>query len=254
MRHKTFELIDFKADGQQGEFSALASVFGNVDLVGDRMVKGAFAKTLERWRESGDPIPVVLSHQWDDPMAYVGKADPRAVIETDDGLLVQGRLNTDTDIGRQVYKLMKDRLLKGWSFGYTVPDGGQRQKNGANEITEVDLIEVGPTLKGANPEAQLQAVKAIGPEDTKRITPSALRALADAMDSDNPPSEEEAMRRMQRMMGAQTASVEETSTKTPPEVEDVDGEEPKGQAAAQDPLAEEIDRWHLEALAGKSIP
>lgn len=29
-----------------------------------------------------------------------------------------------------------------------------------NEISELDLIEIGPTLKGANPEAQLQAAKA----------------------------------------------------------------------------------------------
>ena len=86
MRHKTATLIEVKTDGAEpGAFSALASVFGNIDLVGDRMMKGAFENTLAKWRESGDPIPVVLSHGHDDVMKFVGKADPRAVMETDEG-------------------------------------------------------------------------------------------------------------------------------------------------------------------------
>ena len=209
MEHKTFDLIETKAD-DAGHFTALASVFGNVDHVGDRMVKGAFAKTLEQWRASGDPIPVILSHQWDDPNYVVGKADPRAVYEDDRGLVVQGSLDLSNPVAKQVHKLMRDRLLKGWSFGYTVPNGGQKQNDGANEISEVELIEVGPTLKGANPAAQLQEVK------------SALKAVAP-----------------------------ETVTEEPPaEVEDA-SEEPEGQAKAQDPLRDEIDRLRLEALAGR---
>jgi HK97 family phage prohead protease len=160
VEHKTFNLIETKAD-DSGSFTALASVFGNVDHVGDRMMKGAFSKTLEKWRESGDPIPVILSHQWEDPNYVVGKADPRAVYEDDRGLVVQGQLDLGNPIAKQVHKLMKDRLLKGWSFGYTVPNGGQKQNNGANEVSEVDLVEVGPTLKGANPEARLEEVKSV---------------------------------------------------------------------------------------------
>jgi HK97 family phage prohead protease len=160
MRHKTFQLAETKAD-DSGSFTALASVFGNVDLGGDRMMPGSFSKTLERWRESGDPIPVILSHQWDDPMAMVGKADPMEVVETERGLVVKGQLDIEHNaVAQQVHRLMRDRLLKGWSFGYSVPEGGEkRAKDGANEVFEVDLIEVGPTLRGMNPEAQLQAVK-----------------------------------------------------------------------------------------------
>lgn len=159
MQTKTFPLVEMKADLETGTFSALASVFGNVDLVGDRMMPGSFKNTLAKWRASGDPLPIILSHKWDDPWATIGEADPRAVVETDRGLLVQGRLDLENPLAKQVHNLMSRRLLKGWSFGYTVPKGGQKRANGANEITEVDLVEVGPTLKGANPEAQLQAVK-----------------------------------------------------------------------------------------------
>ena len=56
---------------------------------------------------------------------------------------------------------MQEGLWTDWSFGYTVPDGGEELKDGVNEISQVNLVEAGPTLKGANPEAQLQAVKAL---------------------------------------------------------------------------------------------
>lgn len=153
--------VEIKAAGESGSFTALASVFGNVDRVGDRMLPGAFTKTLEKWRESGDPIPVILSHKHDDPMAMIGKADPNDVVETNEGLIVQGQLDIkDNPTAKQVHKLLKDRVLKGWSFAYQVPKGGEKRNNGANEISEVELIETGPTLVGANPEAELQVVKA----------------------------------------------------------------------------------------------
>ncbi len=159
MQKKTFELAELKADDEKGTFTALASVFGNVDLGGDRVLKGAFKKTLERWRKKAKPIPVILSHQWDSLTAYVGKADPRAVFEDENGLMVQGSLFLDKEAGRDVHRLMKEGLLTGWSFGYKVPKGGSKVKDGVNEISEVELFEVGPTLIGMNPEAQLQSVK-----------------------------------------------------------------------------------------------
>jgi HK97 family phage prohead protease len=165
MQKKTFDLLEVKADEEQGTFTALASVFGNVDLGGDKVVKGAFKNTLEKWRKSGRSIPVILSHQWDSLTAYVGKADPRAVYEDDRGLMVQGQLFMDKEAGRDVYRLMKEGLLTGWSFGYKVPAGGQKKNGKVNEVTEVDLFEVGPTLVGMNPEAQLQSVKADGSAD-----------------------------------------------------------------------------------------
>lgn len=192
MERKTFNLIETKAD-DEGNFTALASVFGNVDSVGDRMLPGSFQKTLEAWRKSGDPIPVILSHNWADPFAMVGKADPRAVYEDDRGLVVQGTLDLENEVARQVHKLMKDRLLKGWSFGYTVPKGGQRQRNGANEVSEVDLVEVGPTLKGANSEARLESIKSALHKETEappRPVEAPETPEEDAPAEETPPSPE----------------------------------------------------------------
>jgi uncharacterized protein len=159
MQHKAFSLIEAKADDDTGTFEALVSVFGNVDQAGDRMMPGSFAKTLQQWEQSGDPIPVILSHQWNDVFAHIGVVEKAH--ETPRGLFVKGRLDIeDNDVARQVHKLMKRRSLKEFSFGYKVPKGGQkRAKDGANEVYEVELAEVGPTLKGMNPNTELHAVK-----------------------------------------------------------------------------------------------
>jgi uncharacterized protein len=161
LQHKVFDIVDTKADEGAGTFEALVAVFSNTDSGGDRIVPGAFTKTLAEWRRSRDPIPVILSHRWDDPHAHIGVADPWDVRESSKGLLVKGRLDVDdNDVARQTYKLLKRRSLREFSFGYTVPaDGSRRASDGANELHEIDLIEVGPTLKGMNPSTELHAVK-----------------------------------------------------------------------------------------------
>jgi HK97 family phage prohead protease len=159
MLHKTFDLLDTKTDSETGTFEATVAVFGNVDKGGDRIMPGAFKNTLAKWAESGDPIPVILSHQWSNPMAHVGVVEDAK--ETDAGLWVKGTLDVaDNDVARQVYRLMKRRSLKEFSFGYEVPDGGEkRAKDGANDLHEISLAEVGPTLKGMNPSTELHSVK-----------------------------------------------------------------------------------------------
>lgn len=157
MKTKTYQ-AQVKALGEKaGTFEALVSVFGNVDHAGDRVVKGAFAKSLERWAESGDPIPVVFSHRWDDLDAHIGKV--LTATETDDGLLVTAELDIDDDpAAAKVHRLLTDRRIREFSFAYDVIDE-RKATDGANELLELDVIEVGPTLKGMNPETVLVGAK-----------------------------------------------------------------------------------------------
>jgi HK97 family phage prohead protease len=289
LKRKTFELLEVKTDedGQQpGSFSALASVFGNVDHVGDRVMPGAFSKTLKKWRESGRPLPVILSHLWDNPFALVGKADPRAVIETEDGLLVQGTLDIEgNDTAKQVHKLMKEGLMTGWSFGYTVPDGGERlnDKDGANEITEIDLVEVGPTLKGANPEARLQEVKSALDHDAPvedDVYERAARRFQEAEAEHSVPDDVKTVFTGGSASTGTNATVTLTSDSNnvfvdnttatdstavvpsepkdlpaPSEIKNVESEKPVEpvKPAANDPLKDAIDRLRLEIAVGKRL-
>lgn len=156
-----------------GTFEAVVAVFGNVDLGGDRIVPGAFRKSLEQWVESGSPIPVIWSHGWDDPNNHIGEVleakellagDPALPESIRDlgGLWVKARLDLEEPRARQAWKLMKSRRVKEFSFAYDVPAGGERRSSdGANDLVELEVIEVGPTLKGMNPVTQLIDVKTI---------------------------------------------------------------------------------------------
>lgn len=151
---------EFKAVGDEssGKVEALVSIFNNVDLVGDRVLPGAFEKSITRWKDAGDPIPVVFSHQWDNVMSHIGVVD--GIEETERGLKATYTLDVaDNPVAAQVYRLMKRRTLKEHSFAYEIKKE-RRAKDGANELVELDIIEIGPTLRGANPETELLAVKA----------------------------------------------------------------------------------------------
>lgn len=158
MKFKSARLRGFKAlDAGKGEFEAIVAVFGNVDLGGDRIVKGAFADSLKAWESKGRPIPVVFSHDWGNLDAHIGEVI--SAKETDEGLHVRAQLDMDDPPAAKVFRLMQRGTLAEFSFAYDIVE--EKLQNGANELLKLDVIEVGPTLKGMNPETQLLGVKAL---------------------------------------------------------------------------------------------
>jgi HK97 family phage prohead protease len=130
---------------------ALVSVYNNVDLQGDRVMPGAFVETLDEWKASGDPIPVVWSHDWLNPLAHIGYVDPNKVDDSGSGLVIEAVIDSDTEFSAQVLRLLKSRRLTEWSWAYDIVEE-RTGPDGANELVRVKLLEVGPCLKGANPE------------------------------------------------------------------------------------------------------
>jgi HK97 family phage prohead protease len=153
-----------------GIYEAIVAVFGNVDHQGDRIIAGAFAKSLDAWKSSGDPIPVIFSHQWDTLESHIGEVlEAKELMPGDSSLPTELRANgglwtrfqLDLEEGVKSYapnvdRLLSKRRLKEFSFAYDVLDE-RRGSDGANELLELDLIETGPTLKGANPATRLLA-------------------------------------------------------------------------------------------------
>jgi HK97 family phage prohead protease len=143
-----------------GEFTALVSVFGNEDSVGDVVMPGAFADDLARWKDSGDPIPVIWSHDWGDPFSHIGHVTEAR--ESAGGLLVTGQLDLENPKAQQVFRLLKGRRVTQFSFAYDIEDGGWGERDGRDvyELRKLKVHEVGPTLVGANQETELLAAKA----------------------------------------------------------------------------------------------
>lgn len=165
MKTKAFSIRGFKAaDQASGEFEAIVAVFGNVDRGGDRIVKGAFEKSLTSWKERERPIPVIFSHEWQNLDAHIGKV--LEAEERDEGLWVKCQLRMQDPTASKVYDLMTEGTLAEFSFAYDTIR--EKQQNGANELLELEILEVGPTLVGMNPATRLLGVKSLATAEAEK--------------------------------------------------------------------------------------
>jgi len=161
---KSFD-IKFKTDGlAEGEFIAYSSVFGNKDLDGDVVMKGAFTDTLAEWERKGVPIPLLFGHNLADPDFNLGYVD---ATQDDKGLKVHGYLDMESPKSPQTYRLLKSGRVNQMSITYRVSDGafvmpegdGKTYADAYFEIRALDLFECSIVQVAANQEAEVIAVK-----------------------------------------------------------------------------------------------
>jgi HK97 family phage prohead protease len=195
-QRKAAPIYGFKAvDGApDGTFEAIVAVFNNVDFGGDRIAPGFFSKSLDAWRSTGDPIPVIFSHQWDNLDAHVGTANPDDVAELAPGdpllpdslkelggLYVKATMDIGQPFAGRLWEKMSSRAIKEFSFAYDVTKAKPGTHGATLELLEGDLIEVGPTLKGMNPATALISAKTrasiAGPLEALDIVEELTKAL-----------------------------------------------------------------------------
>ena len=134
------------------EFEGHGSVFGNIDLGGDIVVKGAFKRSLAQHKQSGSLPQMFWMH---DPSRVPGKWTGMA--EDTDGLRVKGVL-ADTPLGDEIHTLLKMDAVKGLSIGYRTLDQDY-DGDGNRLIKEAELWEVSVVSLPMNPLAQVAHVK-----------------------------------------------------------------------------------------------
>ena len=140
-----------------------ASTFGNEDLGGDVVMKGAFAESLEK---RGMPL-LLFQHKMDEaPLGPVieAKEDAR-------GLWFKAELPKDDHFNKgRVIPQLKRKGLKGVSIGFRVKSGPRR--NGVRYIEKADLFEISLVNMPMNPQAAVETVKAesLGMDDWKAMT------------------------------------------------------------------------------------
>lgn len=182
-------------EAAKGVFEALVSVFHNVDSYGDRVIPGAFKRTLAEYEERGLPVPVYWSHRLDDPDMNIGHV--LEAKETDQGLWVRAQLDLSAPKATTVLRLMKGKRVSQFSFSFNIAPGGSREaEDGHRELTDLDLYEVGPTPVGANPATELLGVKAgrVLSAKNESLVKQARDALTALLESAAPDDDEKASR------------------------------------------------------------
>jgi hypothetical protein len=121
-----------------------ATLFGEIDLGGDIVRKGAFAMSLARRAE---PLPMLLEHA---PRAQAGVW--REVYEDRRGLFVRGLID-DAMPGAGRARRALARGVDGLSIGF-VPLVSHRRGEG-RVIEEIELLEVSIVAHPMQPQARL---------------------------------------------------------------------------------------------------
>lgn len=140
---------EVKAAGDAWEVAGYASTFGNVDLGGDVVLRGAFAETLK----ADTPVRFLYSHN---PADVLGV--PLALKEDERGLFGRFRISK-TRLGEDVHTLLKDGALDSFSIGY-IPTDFEYDDAGVRKLSAVELLEVSVVAMPMNPEAVVTGVKA----------------------------------------------------------------------------------------------
>lgn len=179
-----------EAEGE-GIVRGVASVFGNVDSYGDVMIKGAFAETLAEYKDAGDSVPFMWSHESSDPFAYVGELTDTK--ETDEGLEFEAKFDMDNPTAAQVYRLLKGRRLREFSFGFLPRETEQTERDGepVREVKSVELLEVSVVHVGANRATRVVEVRSHpegkaddeGEDDSEGEAPEGTAAIIAAIRS-----------------------------------------------------------------------
>lgn len=135
-----------------GEFEGHGSIFGNEDLGGDVVMKGAFRKSLEKHREANSLPQMFWMHKPDQvPGKWVSMS------EDQNGLRVKGVL-ADTPLGNEIRTLLKMDAVKGLSIGYSTVDQ-EWKDDGTRLLKELELWEVSVVSLPMNPLAQVAHAK-----------------------------------------------------------------------------------------------
>ena len=130
-----------------GTFRGTLSTYGNLDRVGDVCEKGCFSNV-----EQGKRFPLLWQHDMCSPIGSF------TVVDTEQALTIEGKLNLGTTLGKDAYALLKEGDLDGLSIGYSVNDCTWGD-SGVRHLTSVCLHEGSLVTFPANEMATVGDVK-----------------------------------------------------------------------------------------------
>lgn len=142
-------------DLKQGVISGYFAMFGNKDLDGDILEKGAFSKTVQERGPNGKQlIKYLLDHDRTKAVAKIINLE-----EDSKGLRYEAKIGTHS-LGVDFMKMIESGLINQHSFGFIIMKEMYDSQMKANRIKEVMMHE-GSAIQflGANPDTTMIELK-----------------------------------------------------------------------------------------------
>lgn len=156
--------------GANGMIAGYASVFNEIDAQNDVVAKGAFSKSLEKYKFSKSSPAMLWMHDTAEPIGVWTQLK-----EDKHGLHVEGKLAIKTQNGADAYELLKIGAITGLSIGYSTIKSTRDSKTKIRTLTEVELFEVSLVTFPANVLARIHTVKT--PYAKSEINHNELQAI-----------------------------------------------------------------------------
>lgn len=147
------------AEGKSfGTLTGYASTF-DIDLTGDRIMPGAWAKSISEVVPAGR-VKLIDGHNlYEGSSAILGLVT--SAIEDQKGLLIEARF-ASTEPAQRVRALVQEGILSDFSVGFRIMRDSLNMSAKIREISEAALVEVSVVATPANPEARILRVKSAG--------------------------------------------------------------------------------------------
>jgi HK97 family phage prohead protease len=157
MEHRKLSLKVKDIDQLQGIVEGEASTVDIVDHAGEKMMPGAFTKTI---KEAWDKVLLFYGHNHRYGQKPIGRVSEFLRMEGNK-LVFKGRVSK-TQEGIDTLILLADKVITELSVGFEVVK--QQWKDGFREILEVKLFEISFVDWGCNPETSVRYVKSLNRE------------------------------------------------------------------------------------------
>lgn len=150
------------AIGEQGEVQGYGSIFGNIDSYGERVLPGAFSRSIAQFKLT-NTVPLMLwQHRPTEPIGQW-----TAISEDQIGLRLVGKFNLNTTRGRDAYEHVRAGDINGLSIGYN--EIRAKANGDVRELLELELLETSIVSLPANPRARVTGVKCESFVDVERV-------------------------------------------------------------------------------------
>ena len=131
----------------------VASTFGNIDLTGDIIERGAFKSTIKLMKAGKREIAMLNQHRIAEPIGFV-----ESLKEVDDKLIMRAKFVRENFHVKNVLPMLKGGKVLTLSIGFNIIDS-ENLDNGNRIIKEIDLREISMVTMAANEEAEITSVK-----------------------------------------------------------------------------------------------